>query len=95
MSNGLGLMPLSMSRSQFAFRFIDRAGISRQLTLDAHDIREALDVLLEAVPAIVDQIASVPVNPAVRASNGRQAAQQDYGHDQAYVSPPPTNGGRY
>jgi hypothetical protein len=104
MHTGLGLMPLSASRSQFAFRFIDRAGISRQLTLDAHDVREALDVLLEAVPAIVDQIAHAPAAPAVRAPVARETAWQS-GNDpyegpnggvgQSYVSPPPVSNGRY
>jgi hypothetical protein len=81
--SALGLAPLTSARSQFAFRFIDRRGISRQLTLDAHDIREALDVLLEAVPAICDEIAAVPVNPAPRPSTAQQTAWPNGNGDNA------------
>ena len=102
MITGLGLVPLTAARSQFAFRFIDRAGISRQITIEGHDTQEALDVLLEAVPAIVDLIASTPTPPTVRPPMARETpwpsshgdnASEVYGTE-AYVSPPP-NGGRY
>ena len=98
MNTGLGLMPLITARSQYAFRFIDRRGMSRQITFEASDDSEALDVLLEAVPAIVDQIAAAPVNPSVRASMAQQTAwQHSNGEVEGFAEryAPIPNGGRY